>query len=81
MTTITQELKSKATNGHISATEAIEVAGAFDQERLATIALLKECEKNVGMYLGEKINLHMASMQGSYFNVLDYHAERLPGEQ
>jgi hypothetical protein len=81
MNTITQELKSKATNGHINAAEAVKVAGAFDQERLATIELLKECEKNVGMYLGEKINEHIAGMTGGFFNARDYHYERPVGEQ
>jgi hypothetical protein len=81
MNTITQQLKNKATNGHIAAVEAERIANVVDAERSATIALLKELEKNVGMYLGEKINEHIAGMTGGFFNALEYNWERLPGEQ
>lgn len=81
MNTITQQLKSKATNGHIPANDAVKVAAQFDAERLATVELLKECEKNVGMYLGEKILSHIAGMTGGHFNERDYHYERPVGEQ
>lgn len=81
MSTITQQLKSRAINGHINTTEAERVATPFDQEREQTIALLKECEKNVGLYLGEKILSHIASMTGGYFNSVEYHYEKPVGEQ
>lgn len=81
MNTITEELKSKAINGHINTSEAERVASAFDSERQTTVELLKECEKNVGMYLGEKILTHLAKMTGGYFNERDYHYEKPVGEQ
>jgi hypothetical protein len=81
MTTISQILKNTAVNGVISVEKALQVAATIDQEREQTATLLKECEKNVGMYLGEKINAHLAGMTGGYFNERDYHFERLPGEQ
>ncbi|WP_183560661.1 hypothetical protein [Mucilaginibacter sp. SP1R1] len=81
MQTIQQILKNTAVNGVISVEKALQVVAAIDQEREQTKDLLKECEKNVGMYLGEKINAHIATMTGTYFNPVEYSFERLPGEQ
>jgi hypothetical protein len=81
MDTITQQLKNKSTNGHIAAVEAVKIANAVDAERLATIALLKELERQVGMTYGDKINAHIAAMNGTKFNEVDYWHDRLPGEQ
>jgi len=81
MNTITQQLKSRELNNRIPVTEAVKVAARYDAEREQTMALLRECEQNVGMYLGEKINQHLADMQGTWFNERDYHYERPVGEQ
>lgn len=81
MNTIQQQLKSRANNGQINANDAAKIAAPYDNEREATISLLKKCEQNVGMMLGEEINAHIAQMQGSYFNARDYHYERPVGEQ
>ena len=81
MTTISNTLKKKSINGHISTNEALLAAAPYDAERAKTVQLLKKCEKNVGMYLGEEINQHLAEMEGSYFNSRDYHYERPVGEQ
>jgi hypothetical protein len=78
---ITQVLKSASLNGVISIEKAISIAASFDKERERTKELLKECERNVGMYIGEKINVHLANMDGKTFNSIEYHHERLPGEQ
>ncbi|MBB6109726.1 hypothetical protein SAMN05421821_105143 [Mucilaginibacter lappiensis] len=81
MQTIQQILKNTAVNGVISIDKALEVANKFDQERTATAELLKKCEKNVGMYLGEEINAHVANMTGQHFSAVDYHYEKPVGEQ
>jgi uncharacterized protein (DUF1015 family) len=78
---ITQSLKNKSINGAINADAAIKIAGHFDIEREMTITLLKECERNVGMYLGEKINVLIARMEGVTFDSVGYHYEKPTGEQ
>jgi hypothetical protein len=79
--TITQLLKNAAINGSIRLDRALRIAAELDTEREQTKALLKECENNVGMLLGEKINEHLAKMSGVRFNALDYHYEKPVGEQ
>jgi hypothetical protein len=79
--TITQQLKNAAINGSINLEKALKIAQAYDEQCTTTTALLKECERNVGMYLGEKINEHIAEMDGAKFNAVDYHYERPVGEQ
>jgi hypothetical protein len=81
MNTITQTLKNTAVNGVIPIDRALQVAAPLDMERENTITLLKECERNVGMYLGEKINEHIAGMTGGFFNALEYNYEKPVGEQ
>ncbi|WPU91812.1 hypothetical protein SNE25_21065 [Mucilaginibacter sabulilitoris] len=81
MTTIQQILKNTAVNGVISVTAALKAVAGIDQEREATVQLLKDCEKEVGLYNGEKINSHLATMTGGHFNPIEYSYERLPGEQ
>lgn len=76
-----QSIKSAAINGHVSLEAALKIATSVENERTATKELLKKCEKQVGMYLGEEINQHLADMEGSYFNATDYHYERPVGEQ
>lgn len=78
---ITQTIKNASVNGVITIDKALKIAAMVDQEREQTTTLLKECEKNVGMYLGEKINVHIANMTGTTFNEKDYHYERPNGEQ
>lgn len=78
---ITQQMRSLAANGHIPLTSALQLAAAIDEEREKTIKLLRDCEREVGLYNGEKINVHLAEMQGTYFNERDYHYERPVGEQ
>lgn len=81
MQTIQQQLRNASNNGCISLEKALRLAQAIDEERTQTVGLLKECERNVGMYLGEKINEHVAAMTGAKFNAVDYHYERPVGEQ
>ncbi len=81
MISVTQELKNVAVNGIITLENALKIAKAVDRERQTSKDLLKQCEKNVGMHLGEDINTHIAGMEGTYFNSRDYHSERMPGEQ
>jgi TRAP-type mannitol/chloroaromatic compound transport system substrate-binding protein len=81
MQSIQQQLKNASVNGVIHIDKVTAIVAAFDAERTATVYLLKACERNVGMDLGESINSHVAKMTGGHFNVQEYHAERLPGEQ
>ena len=52
-----------------------------DQEREETLALLKRCVPQVGMYLGEEIEAAVARMEGARFSSVDYHFERLTDSQ
>ncbi|MEO6522224.1 MAG: hypothetical protein ABIN91_11140 [Mucilaginibacter sp.] len=81
MTTIQQQLKNASVNGCIPIDRALQVAAVADQQREETIALLRECERNVGMYLGEKINAHLSVLEGTKFSAVDYHYEIPNGEQ
>lgn len=82
MNTITQRMKSAAgTNGAISIEKAMAIAKEFDQEREATRELLKQLETLVGTYHGEKIQRHIAEMDGTGFNEVAYHYDRPVGEQ
>jgi len=45
------------------------------------IYLLNRCKKQVGMDIGEDIEKQLADMKGMRFSSVDYHAERMPGEQ
>ena len=78
---IEQTLRSAAAHGGLNLEKAIKALAPFDKERQATIELLKDCEREVGLYNGEKINVHLAAMQGTYFNERDYHYEKPVGEQ
>lgn len=79
--TITQLFKNNAVNGNININSLLKIANDLDTEREKTCELLKECERNVGMYLGEKINAHLATMNGTYFSEKDYNYEKPHGEQ
>jgi hypothetical protein len=79
--TITQTIKNASVNGVINIDKALKIAEALDQEREQTTNLLRKCEKNVGMHLGEEINVHLANMNGTKFSTVDYHYESMPGEQ
>jgi hypothetical protein len=81
MQTIQQILKNTAVNGVISVERAMIVARKLDEERAVTVDLLKKCERNVGMDLGEDINKHIAGITGAYFNAVDYHYEAMPADQ
>jgi hypothetical protein len=81
MQSIQQTLKNQSVNGAIPVERALQVAAPLDAERTATVALLKELERQVGMTYGDKINAHIAAMNGTKFNEVDYWADRLPGEQ
>jgi hypothetical protein len=81
MQTITQTLKNQSNNGAIPLDRALTIAAPLDKEREATVALLKELERQVGMTYGDKINAHIADMNGTRFNDVEYWADRLPGEQ
>lgn len=50
-------------------------------QRAESMALLKLCEKQVGMMLGEEIRAHVASVEGTHFNSKEYHYEKPVGEQ
>ncbi len=78
---ITQTIRSAAVNGVISLEKALKIAAKIDEERNGTQELLQECEKHVGMLLGEKINVHVAAMNGTTFNLVEYHYEKPVGEQ
>jgi hypothetical protein len=81
MHSIQQTLRNASVNGVINIDKAIKALEAFDQEREATRLLLIDLEKQVGMTDGEKINAHLATMTGKYFNPVDYHYEAMPAEQ
>ena len=81
MTTIQQILKNTAVNGVISLERAAKIAEPLDQERAATIELLRRLDRQVGMTVGEIINKHIAAMQGTKFNEVDYHYEAMPSDQ
>lgn len=78
---IQQALKSVAVNGSINIEKALSIAAGFDHERETARDLLRKCERQVGMDLGEQINVHIAGMDGTRFNVLDYHYEAMPADQ
>jgi hypothetical protein len=81
MQSIQQTLRNAAVNGVISVDKAIQLAGAYDKEREESAALFKKLEKQVGMDLGERINEHLAAMNGTRFNPIDYHYEAMPADQ
>jgi hypothetical protein len=81
MQSIQQQLKNASVNGVIHIDKVTSIVAAFDAERIETVDLLKACERNVGMDLGESINAHVAKMTGGHFNAVEYGYERLPGEQ
>jgi hypothetical protein len=81
MQSIQQTLRNAAVNGVISVDKALQLAGAYDKEREATVDLLSECEKESGMFLGPKIKAHIAKMTGRHFNEIEYHYEKPVGEQ
>lgn len=79
--TIAQQLKNAAVGGSISIEKALNIASGVDAERESTVKLFRELETQVGMHHGEKINAHLADMEGTYFNERDYHYEKPVGEQ
>lgn len=78
---ITEALKKASAGETIDLERALKIAAEFDREREDTMTLLKKCEKNVGMILGEDINQHLATMCGRKFNAIDYHYEKPVGDQ
>jgi hypothetical protein len=50
-------------------------------QQTESVRLLKACKGHVGMLLGEDIESHLAEINGTYFNAMDYNFERLPGDQ
>lgn len=79
--TITQQLKNLSVNGCISLDKAIKLATVLDGQRDTATKLLKSCELNVGMHLGEQINVHLAAVEGTYFNAEEYNFEAMPTNQ
>lgn len=45
------------------------------------VAIAKAFQKETGMIWGERIGLFLKECEGGHFNPVDYHHERLPGEQ
>jgi hypothetical protein len=81
MNTLEQAVKNASINNKLETTKAINLVKPIDIERVATIELLKTCVKQVGMYLGEDILKHIASMEGTKFNATEYHYESMPNDQ
>jgi len=81
MKSIFNLLLGVSNNGTLSIEKSKGHIIALDEEREMSLALLKRCKTEVGMYLGESIEAHIAAMEGKHFNVKDYHYERPVGEQ
>lgn len=81
MNSLEQALKNLAINGKVDLVKAINLIKPIDTERSNTVILLKKCEKQVGTILGEDINKHMAGMNGTKFNSVEYHYESMPNDQ
>lgn len=78
---IQTSLKKAAVNGLITLDKALIVAKRYDELQEESKELLRQAEKNSGMVLGERINAHLADIEGVKFSALDYNYERFPGEQ
>ncbi len=81
MQSITDSFKNASVNGQISLDKALKIVSFYEQERQETKELLRRCEKESGMVLGESINEHLSKMDGRRFNEVDYHYEKPVGEQ
>lgn len=79
--TISQQLKNLSINGCISLDNAMKLAKVLDTQRDTAITLLKQAERNCGMHLGEQINVHLAAVEGTYFNPEEYNFESMPSNQ
>lgn len=51
------------------------------QQQKESIALFKELDKEVGLVAGEKIAMHLASLQGTRFNAADFDLADRNGDQ
>lgn len=82
MSTVQQAIRAAASNNtSIPLSVALKIAEKFDQERVESKELLRLFKQNTGMVVGERIEAHLAEMEGVKFSAKDYHYERLPGEQ
>ena len=81
MKNLSKLLKSIMVNGVIPPEKALNIAEQYDIERNETIELLKGLESQVGLHWGEEIKARLAKMDGTMFNPVDYHYERLPNGQ
>lgn len=81
MKSLTLLFKALTINKSIPADSALKVAAEVDQEREETQELLKSIKNEVGLYRGEEIEAHLAKMNGTNFNSVAYHYERLPSGQ
>ncbi|WP_256013176.1 hypothetical protein [Desertivirga xinjiangensis] len=81
MKSIFNLLKGISNNGILSIDRVQKHIQELDAEREESLRLLKRCKQDVGMYLGEEIQSHIATMEGKHFSAKDYHYERPVGEQ
>lgn len=73
--------RSSSTSEVLSKEKAIEIAIQIDKEREKTQELLRKLEKWVGMTLKEEIEIHLSEMNGTTFNPISFHYDRLNGDE
>ena len=81
MYTITSQIKNLSVNGLIPEGKVAKLAQVKDGHEAESIRLLQQCIAWVGMTLESEIKGHIANIQGTKFNEIEFFAERLPGEQ
>lgn len=81
MSNLSQDFKNLATNGKLSLDRVLFIINPIDEERVQTQLLLRKLEKEVGLTLGEEINTHIAKMNNTKFNLVQYHYEKPVGDQ
>jgi hypothetical protein len=73
--------RSSGNSEFIPKEKALEIASQIDKEREKTQELLRKLEKWVGMTLKEEIEIHLSEMNGTTFNPISFHYDRLNGDQ
>lgn len=79
--TLTKQIQNLTVSDTVALHKILPITQTADQERAETLALLKKCVSQVGMYLGEELNERIAKMEGAKFSAVDYHAERQTDSQ
>lgn len=81
MQKLAELLRSSGNSEVISKEKAVSIAKQIDIERENTQILLKDLQSQVGMILRERIEIHLSEMNGTKFNPVSFHYDRLNGDQ